>query len=123
VRVATEIFALFLGLACLRSESFAQGRWFRQPIQDESDIFAVAALDEHTTIALDAQGRVLRARDGFALEVQSTGTTSPIYGLSFVYPTFGTAVGDSGTILRTTDGGGTWLPKPSKTSRHLQTVS
>lgn len=37
---------------------------------------------------------------------QSSGTTNELWAVSFVDANTGTAVGEGGTILRTTDGGG-----------------
>jgi photosystem II stability/assembly factor-like uncharacterized protein len=100
-----------LGIASLlASECFAES--------DISDIYAVATLDEQTTVALDARGRLLRTTDGSHFTVQSV-TTSPIYGVSFALSTFGIAVGDSGTILSTTDGGASWAPQSSGTTNAL----
>ena len=43
--------------------------------------------------------------------------------VSFVDANIGTAVGDAGTILRTTDGGATWTPQQSNTTSWLFGVS
>ena len=53
---------------------------------------------------------------------QSSGTTSSLVAISFVGAT-GTAVGDGGTILRTTDGGSSWSPQSSGTFDSLFGVS
>jgi len=39
----------------------------------------------------------------------TTGTTEVLRGVSFADSTTGTAVGDDGVILRTTDGGSSWM--------------
>ena len=43
--------------------------------------------------------------------------------MSFTDVSNGTVVGFSGTILRTTDGGGTWVARSSGTTKHLRDVS
>ena len=55
---------------------------------------------------------------------QST-VASPLnlYGLYFVDPLTGWAVGDDGTILHTTDGGKSWNPQARKSGNHLQSVA
>jgi photosystem II stability/assembly factor-like uncharacterized protein len=54
---------------------------------------------------------------------QNSGTTKNLYGVSFTDANTGTAVGDSGTILRTTDGGTTWTSQASGTTLGLTGVS
>ncbi len=53
---------------------------------------------------------------------QTSGTTNPLYSVFFTNTDTGTAIGGSGTILRTTDGGGTWNPQTSGTTAILQSV-
>ena len=48
---------------------------------------------------------------------------NPLNRVSFVDANTGTAVGDFGTILRTTDGGATWTPQTSGTTNFLIGVS
>src|SRR5215467_10368934 len=88
---------LLLLVVCLRSsESSAQS--------DAADIYAVASLDELTTVIIDARGRLLRTTDGRSFVVSSL-TDSPMYGVSFADANFGIAVGGSGTLLVSVDGG------------------
>ncbi|MCH7516832.1 MAG: hypothetical protein IIB08_06895, partial [Bacteroidetes bacterium] len=47
---------------------------------------------------------------------QSSGTTEQLDGVSFTDSDNGTAVGYNGTILRTTDGGTTWVSQNSGTT-------
>jgi len=54
---------------------------------------------------------------------QSSGTNSWLYGVSFTDTDTGTAVGEAGTILRTTDGGRTWSRQSSGTNARLTGVS
>ena len=46
-----------------------------------------------------------------------------LLGVSFTNADTGTAVGDYGTVLRTTDGGATWLSQTSGTTGWLNSVS
>jgi photosystem II stability/assembly factor-like uncharacterized protein len=54
---------------------------------------------------------------------QDSGTTKYLYGVSFTDANTGTAVGSYGTILRTTDGGATWVAQGSGTDATLYGVS
>ena len=54
---------------------------------------------------------------------QTSGTTNYLNGVSFTDAMTGTAVGDFGVILRTTDGGSTWLSQTSGTINTLVGVS
>jgi photosystem II stability/assembly factor-like uncharacterized protein len=45
-----------------------------------------------------------------------------LYGVSFTNANTGTATGDNGTILRTTDGGNTWIIQTSGTTNTLYGV-
>ncbi|MCH7827919.1 MAG: T9SS type A sorting domain-containing protein, partial [Bacteroidetes bacterium] len=54
---------------------------------------------------------------------QPSGTANTLWGVSFTDANNGTAVGSSGTILRTTDGGATWGAQPSGTGNTLWGVS
>lgn len=53
---------------------------------------------------------------------QISGTTQPLYGVSFANETAGCAVGGGGTVLRTTDGGLTWKAQASGTAQTLKAV-
>jgi hypothetical protein len=46
-----------------------------------------------------------------------------LYGVSFTNPNTGTATGDNGTIIRTTDGGNSWVIQSSGTTNTLYGVS
>jgi hypothetical protein len=55
-------------------------------------------------------GIILRTTDGgTSWAAQSSGTTYNLFGVSFIDSYNGTAVGDAGTILRTTTGGYTFV--------------
>jgi hypothetical protein len=48
---------------------------------------------------------------------------TPLHDVGFANPAVGTAVGLGGTVLRTEDGGVSWLPLASPTSQHLFAVA
>lgn len=54
---------------------------------------------------------------------QNSGTTRNLYAVHFSDVNTGTVVGDSGTILRTTNGGAIWKSQPSGTFKSLAGVS
>lgn len=54
--------------------------------------------------------------------VQNSGTTNNIRAVHFIDTFNGFAVGDSGTILKTTDGGENWISLASGTNDQLNTV-
>lgn len=51
--------------------------------------------------------------------LQTSGTVNNLNNVKFVNPTTGTAVGQSGTILKTTNSGTNWSSQSSGTSNHL----
>jgi photosystem II stability/assembly factor-like uncharacterized protein len=53
---------------------------------------------------------------------QTSGTAKSLYGVSFSDANTGTAVGETGAIHRTTDGGETWQHQTSGTTQHLMDV-
>ena len=61
--------------------------------------------------------------------VANTGSIRPnpgtefLFDVSFTDTNNGTAVGDHGTILRTTDSGNSWVPQTSGTTKTLYGVS
>lgn len=54
---------------------------------------------------------------------QNSGTAVKLRGVCFTDANTGTVVGDSGTILHTTDGGATWTKQNSQTTVNLHKVS
>ena len=54
---------------------------------------------------------------------QTSGTTNTLRGVACLSPSTCVAVGDSGTIVRTTDGGSTWSSQPSGTTSVLGGVA
>jgi len=98
---------LFTVGGVLTAVSAAQsGRYWQNPFPTGNTLRAVAALDDQTVIAVGDYGTILRTTDGGETwTLQSSGTTSHLYGVSFTDANTGTAVGDRGPILRITTGG------------------
>ena len=69
---------------------------------------------------------MLQQRDSTWI-TQRTGPATTLRGVSFTSSNIGTAVGHSGTILRTTDGGNTWTSQsnnlPLYVSNNMKAVS
>jgi len=86
-----------------------------------ADLAGVALVDTNTAVAIGRGGTILRRANGAWAAVASP-TTSHLRGVSFASAAVGTAVGDNGVIIRTTDGGLTWSPQTSGTSRRLAAV-
>ncbi len=74
-----------------------------------------------TTISGDLVLQTPALPDGFVF--QNSGTSSWLYGVSFSDANNGCAVGLSGIILRTTNGGTTWTQQTSGTNYDLFSVS
>jgi len=55
-------------------------------------------------------------------EQQNSPTTNTLYDVTFVDSSLGWAVGDSGTIIYTTDGGGVWTIQTSGTTVNLKSL-
>ena len=115
----------------------AQGLILRQV---GTDPFAVVtsgtdvALDEVTTArgtgtsytlyAVGESGMILASTDGLNWARRASGTRWDLHDVSFpVNQQVGVAVGDTGTILVTADGGRTWNPQTSANCNHLFGVS
>ncbi len=103
--------------------------WTTRYVQRETNILGVSFGDANTGIAVGIRvgiltgGKIWRTTDGGYTWAEVYDTPPELYGVSMVSATTGTAVGLQGTILRTTDGGGSWTPQVSPTFQHLRSVS
>jgi len=71
----------------------------------------------------DNYGRIHHSPDGGTTwEIQESGFTERLYGISFINSTTGWITGDEGIILHTTDGGMNWTPQTSGTTDRLESV-
>ncbi|MFH0735482.1 MAG: YCF48-related protein [bacterium] len=68
------------------------------------------------------QGKIIKYENG-KYTSQNSGTTKILNSLSFVTNNLGYAVGQDGTILKTTNGGEDWLPQQSGTTAWLTSVN
>lgn len=66
-------------------------------------------------------GSVSRSNGGVIYTVRSTGSASPLRGISFLSTLF-VAVGDGGRIVRSSDGGLNWSAETSNTTANLRDV-
>jgi photosystem II stability/assembly factor-like uncharacterized protein len=66
-------------------------------------------------------GMILKVRFGVFMGMQTCGTQS-LRSVDFIDQNYGWAVGDSGTILHTTNGGNVWTAQESGTTRNLSEV-
>ena len=79
-----------------------------------STIAPMAPREDHASVESRLQG---------GWEIQQSGTTNTLQGVSFTDADTGTAVGESTTILRTTDGGTSWSPQSCSLTIDLFDVS
>jgi photosystem II stability/assembly factor-like uncharacterized protein len=68
-------------------------------------------------------GTILRSADGVTWTPVASGTTADLWGFTQLDRMSLYAVGAAGTILKSLDGGLTWTPRPSGTTRTLRAVS
>jgi photosystem II stability/assembly factor-like uncharacterized protein len=75
-------------------------------------------------MAVGDYGTILGTTDGgTSWRNQRSGTTNPLYSVSFTDANTGTVVGHHGIILRTTDGSAVWTSQTSGTTNDLYAVS
>jgi len=122
LKIPFRVLVLSFGITSFAtSTSVAQSGWFWQnPFPQGNDLFAAAALDPNTVVAVGGFGTILRTTDGGdSWTLQPSGTTENLFGVSFVDANTGTAVGDHETILRTDDGGDTWTLQRGETINQI----
>src|SRR6266849_6157626 len=118
MKVPKRVLLIFLLISAVRTSSSAQPGWFWQnPLPQGNSLYACAALDSMTVVAVGSGGAVIRTSDGGETwTLLSSGTRDDLFGVSFVNRDIGTAVGggpNNSTIVRTTDGGQTWTRQPT----------
>lgn len=72
--------------------------------------------------AVGTHGVVLLTMDGRHWTASSSGVDVTLRSVAFASPAMGLAVGDGGTMLRSLDGGLTWMPISSGTTEALRAV-
>jgi photosystem II stability/assembly factor-like uncharacterized protein len=106
VKLTLIILSVFL----IPFSALTQGWYWQNPLPQGNTPLAVCSVDENTWFAATNGGTVLHtANGGKSWTSLETGAGHPLSGISFSDNKNGTVVGDYGVIMRTTDGGVTWL--------------
>ena len=102
--------AVLAHLALAFSASAQNGWEMRSAFSNSASVWAVTTSGSRYAYAAHFYGYVLASSDrGETWAMTWTGSRSPLNALAFSDSVTGTVVGNSGTVLRTTDGGMTWL--------------
>src|ERR1700730_12607450 len=109
------------------------GQWaWQKPLPQGNPLYAASFTDANNGTGVGEGGTILRTTDGGAhWTIQTSGyegTGIKLLGVSFTDANIGTAVGtDTGTanaiVIRTTDGGNTWVTKYSNSAVWILGVS
>ncbi len=90
-------------------------------------IFDVHLTNGHTGTAVGGGGTILHSTQAMAFSpwwtVINSGTTATLQAITFTDSANAIVVGESGTIIRSADGGLTWSPEQSGTIDHLNDVA
>ena len=87
------------------------------------NFYAVDYLTREKIIGVFESGKIFCSEDGgHAWMLQSSGTTTDLYGVNFIDTLNGAAVGGHGTVLRTSDAGRHWRQVISGTDAKLIAV-
>lgn len=101
--------------------------WATQTVSAASTLRAVAAYDsQHAIIVGDASGGSATIRSTSDGTTWSTGATTvnvSLRGVAMPTPTLAWAVGDAGTMLRSADGGQSWVATTPPTAQGLNAVA
>jgi hypothetical protein len=79
-------------------------------------------IQERRTWRVGPGGLIQKAAADGSWETRPSGVKADLFGISFANSEVGWAVGQGGTVLRTTDGGATWTRMPNPTSEDLVRV-
>jgi photosystem II stability/assembly factor-like uncharacterized protein len=103
--------------------------WFRVPAITADDLTGVSRVSVDSAFAAGAQGvtpRAIPGPDSVAWQLLSAGANNQLEGIHYPTARTGYAVGFNagvgGAVLRTDDGGVTWLPQVSHTQARLYDV-
>lgn len=80
----------------------------KQALGDTPDAIAATIHDQTVWMSVSPSGCLVRGSSAGDWQVIGTGQSSTLRDLHFTSPDVGWGVGDSGTIVRTADGGRTW---------------
>jgi photosystem II stability/assembly factor-like uncharacterized protein len=85
---------------------------------------AIDPVDGRIGLQVGSRGTIWRTTDGGATwGTVASGTTEPLFDVTYEKADVAWAVGGNGTILRSGDGGLTWSPRTSNTNVRLREVS
>lgn len=119
----THIEPFWLVMVLLPIVCQAQSGWFPQQCPTpHSCLWGVCFADVSTGIIAGETG-ILRTTDGGNSWNRPAGTAGIFKSVSFVDANNGTAVGQDGIVIHTTDGGATWTPQSSVPMKTLWGVS
>ncbi len=96
---------------------------FNETSPDTNDVYFVDT--DRGGWSVGDTGRITRissANSNATLTQQTSGTTQNLNGVHMLDANTGWIVGNSGTILKTTNGGGAWMPQTSGTTANLRDV-
>ncbi len=98
--------------------------WTLQTTPTANDLRDVVfPTDPLTGYVVGLNDTLLKTANGTSWSPQVTPTDVSLRGIDFFDSSIGFAVGDFGTILKTADGGDTWIQKPSGTGEILRDVT
>ena len=99
--------------------------WTGVTVPTTQNLYGITYTAAGYWVAVGAGGTVLTSADGVTWTAAASGTTADLRAVAVqAYTTYTyVAVGDSGTILRSTDNGATWTAQASPTQSNLLAVS
>lgn len=118
---------LVFGLVVFSSADQGGYTWSVMPYpsepQDTVTSYCVHAFDEHAAVIVGNYGKVITIKDDGAFWTTRNYGGAALYSVNFSDNKNGWAVGDSGTILKTSDAGETWVQQSGTVKSRLRSVS
>ena len=119
--------AVGMGRSAINSTDGAGLTWgfqYDSPSARPRRNLALEPVDGRIAVAVGTRGTIWRSSDGGTTwSTVTSGTTEPLFGVTWATRTLVWAVGGNGTILRSDDAGATWTPAISNTTVRLLSVS
>ncbi|MBM4165522.1 MAG: T9SS type A sorting domain-containing protein [Ignavibacteria bacterium] len=81
--------------------------WIRDTVQGSWN--AIANIDSLTCVAVGQNGVIVKTTNGSTWNSQTSGVSNHLTGVSFKGNTIGTVVGSLGIVIRTSNGGDSWI--------------
>ena len=85
-------------------------------------LYDITAISATTAWACGQDGAIIKTVNGTDWSELTSDVGFTLHGIDFIDADNGWCVGEDGTILSTTDGGSTWAPEDSGTTRALLDV-